>query len=32
MVDVAVTLRDGTTVELPEIAADRHIRWPDGCA
>jgi hypothetical protein len=32
VVDVAVTLRDGTTVELPEIAADRHIRWPDGCA
>ncbi|MGH8916568.1 MAG: ASPIC/UnbV domain-containing protein, partial [Acidimicrobiia bacterium] len=32
VVDVAITMPDGTLVELPEVAADQHIRWPEGCS
>jgi hypothetical protein len=31
IVDVTITHPDGTLTTLPEIAADQHIRWPDGC-
>jgi hypothetical protein len=30
-VAVTITLPDGTTEELPQVAADQHIRWPGGC-
>jgi hypothetical protein len=31
VVDVSITLPDGTTVELSDVTADQHIRWPEGC-
>lgn len=31
-VDVSITLPDGTTIELPAVSADQHLRWPDGCS
>lgn len=30
-VNLAITLPDGTGAELEGVAADQHIRWPDGC-
>lgn len=29
--DVTIDLSDGTTVELPDVEVDQHLRWPDGC-
>jgi len=31
VVDVSITLPDGTTVELSDVDSDQHIRWPEGC-
>jgi len=31
VVDVTIALPDGTLSELEDIAADQHIRWPEGC-
>jgi hypothetical protein len=31
VVDVTIALPDGTLAELEDIAADQHIRWPEGC-
>lgn len=28
---VSITQRDGTVVDLGEIPADQHLRWPGGC-
>ncbi|MEX1124793.1 MAG: CRTAC1 family protein, partial [Acidimicrobiia bacterium] len=32
MVDITITLPDGTVNDLPGITGDQHIRWPQGCA
>jgi hypothetical protein len=31
VVDLAITLPDGTIHELDGLPADQHIRWPQGC-
>jgi hypothetical protein len=31
VVDLAITLPDGTMHELNGLPADQHIRWPQGC-
>jgi len=31
VVDLAITLPDGTIHELGSLPADQHIRWPEGC-
>jgi hypothetical protein len=30
-VDLTITLPDGSTRDLSGVAADQHIRWPEGC-
>jgi hypothetical protein len=30
-VDVTITLPDGTVTQLPDVNADQHLRWPNGC-
>ena len=30
-VDLAIITPDGTTTELSGVAADQHLRWPEGC-
>jgi hypothetical protein len=32
VVDITITLPDGTVHELSGIAADQHLRWPEGCS
>ena len=31
-VSVSIKSPDGTITDLPEIAADQHLRWPQGCS
>jgi hypothetical protein len=31
LVDITITLPDGTVNEIPGITADQHLRWPEGC-
>jgi hypothetical protein len=31
VVDLVITMPDGTETELPEVTADQHLRWPAGC-
>lgn len=31
VVDISITSPDGTVTELPDIIADQHLRWPEGC-
>jgi hypothetical protein len=31
VVDISIKLPDGTVTELPNITADQHLRWPEGC-
>ena len=31
VIDITITLPDGTVAELPGITADQHLRWPGGC-
>ncbi len=31
VVDLTITLPDGSATELTQIAADQHLRWPNGC-
>jgi hypothetical protein len=32
VVDALITFPDGTTLELPGLNADQHLRWPNGCS
>lgn len=32
VVDITITLPNGTVTELPGIIADQHLRWPEGCS
>jgi len=31
VVDLTITLPDGTGTSLPGVTADQHLRWPNGC-
>jgi hypothetical protein len=31
VVGISITSPDGTVTELPDIIADQHLRWPEGC-